>query len=171
MEILNQFGFDIKLFVAQIINFVILVFLFKKFLYKALLKQIQERNTKIKKGLTDAEAAEKALAHAEAKQDEIIKKAGKEAESIMSNAKKTADEIRENTIAQTKAEADKIMLDAKEQAALELEKVKQQAENIALSIAQSVLEKSLEGLFTENEKKAIIDRNTKQLSSYKKHVS
>lgn len=166
MEILNQFGFDIKLFVAQIINFVILVFLFKKFLYKPLLKQIEDRRLKIQKGLIDAEAAEKALANAEAKQDEIIKKAGKESESIISNAKKTADEIRDNTIATTQEEANKIMKEAKEQAALELEKVKNEAENIALSISRSILEKALDGLFTETEKKAVVERSMKDLKKY-----
>lgn len=166
MEILQNFGFDIRLFVAQIINFLILVFIFKKFLYKPLLKMMQDRETKIRKGLTDAEAAEKALANAEAKQDEIIKKAGKEAERIIDTAKKTSEEIREETVTKSRAEAQKIIAEAQSQGKMELEKVRREAEGIALNISRSILEKALDDMFTATEKKTIIERNMKKVKEY-----
>ena len=165
MEILSQFGFDGRLFLAQIINFLILVFLFKKFLYKPLLKQINTREEKIRKGINDAQLAETALANAEEKQTEIIKKAGLESEKILESAKSTAAEIRETTISKTRLEAEKIMKEAKEQGALELEKVKKEAELIALTISKSILERSLEGIFTESEKKIVMERNIKNIKS------
>ena len=61
MEILDSFGFDPVFFTAQIINFLILAFVFKKFLYKPVLKILSERSRKIAKGLADAENAKLAL--------------------------------------------------------------------------------------------------------------
>ncbi len=46
--------------IAQIINFLILVFLLRKFLYRPVLKVMQEREEKIKAQLTDAEEKQQA---------------------------------------------------------------------------------------------------------------
>ena len=61
MELLNEFGFNPPLFIAQIINFLILSFFFKLLLYKPILKMIKDRQNTIGKGLTDAENARVAL--------------------------------------------------------------------------------------------------------------
>lgn len=167
MEVLDNFGFDIRLFIAQIINFLVLIFLFKKFLYKPLLKTMRDRESKIRKGVTDADMAEKTLAEAEKKQDEIMKKASNEATRIIQEAKKTATDVREETLEKTRVEAQKIVNEAKEQGVLELEKIKREGEKIALTISQSILSRALEGMFTESEKKTIVERNVKNLISMK----
>ncbi len=42
--------------IAQVINFIILMWLLKRYLYKPILKAIDERENKIKAQLNDAEA-------------------------------------------------------------------------------------------------------------------
>jgi hypothetical protein len=83
MEIFEQFGFDLKLFAAQIVNFLVIAFIFKKFLYKPILDTLQKRKAAIKKGLKDAEDASLALEKAEESKEQILNKASKEAESII----------------------------------------------------------------------------------------
>ena len=56
--------------IAQVINFLILVWLLKKFLYKPILNAIDEREKKIADKIKDADA-QKALAH---KEEENFKK-------------------------------------------------------------------------------------------------
>jgi F-type H+-transporting ATPase subunit b len=57
--------------IAQVINFLILVWLLKKFLYKPVLEAIDEREHKIVARLKDAEAKE---VEAQKEQDEFVKK-------------------------------------------------------------------------------------------------
>lgn len=57
--------------IAQIINFLILVWLLKRFLYKPILKAIDEREERIKSQLNDADAKK---AEAKKEQDEFIQK-------------------------------------------------------------------------------------------------
>ncbi len=75
MNILNTFGFQPVLFLAQLVNFLILVYVFKRFLYKPILKTLQERRRVIAKGITDAQDAAKEKAEAEAKKAEAAEAA------------------------------------------------------------------------------------------------
>src|SRR3989344_3618659 len=104
MEILNNFGFEPTFFIAQIINFLILAFIFKKFLYKPILKALSDRAKKVAQGIKDAESAQKALESAEDKKNEIIKAATLEAENIISVTKKESEKTREELLEKARSD-------------------------------------------------------------------
>ena len=54
---IEQFGIDWKLFVSQLINFVIILIVLSFFVYKPVIKNLKERNKKIKEGLDKVEEA------------------------------------------------------------------------------------------------------------------
>jgi F-type H+-transporting ATPase subunit b len=91
-EILTAFGIDWRLIVIQIFNFSILVGILWYFLYTPVLKLLSEREAKIKKGITDAEEAEKALLRADSEKTAILKDAHVEAGQIHARATLTAEE-------------------------------------------------------------------------------
>lgn len=165
MEILSEFGFDLKLFVAQILNFLILAFLFKKFLYKPLLSAVKKREDEIKKGLENAEKAEKAMISAEEKKDEIINKAAKEADKIINESKKSAQEASEKILVETRNESEKIIRNAKEQANLEKEAIEKQISSIAIEASQKILDSIITDLFSEKEKQDILKRSVKKIKA------
>lgn len=165
MEILSEFGFDLNLFIAQIINFLILAFLFKKFLYKPLLGAVKKREEEIKKGLVNAEKAEKALLSAETKKDEIIKKAAKEADEIISESKRSAQEISEKIIEDAKSNSDRIIQNAQEQAVLEKQEIEKQITRVATDAAQKILGSVISDLFTNKEKDEILKRSLKKIKA------
>lgn len=163
MEILNQFGFEPILFAAQIVNFLILAIIFKKFLYKPILKVLKDRQKNIEKGLKDAEEAKIELEAAEEKKDAIIKAASKEAEAILDATKTGAEELKEQILASAKAEAEKIILNAKTQADLSMENVEKRAKKASLDNSMAILDKVLEKMFTRDEKEKILTRSVKTL--------
>jgi F-type H+-transporting ATPase subunit b len=78
---ISQFGIDWKLFLSQLINFVLILIVLKFFVYNPVLKILKERNKKIKEGLDKAEEAGIRL-----KEVDIIGKAKiKEAEATSMN--------------------------------------------------------------------------------------
>jgi len=91
-EILHAFGIDWRLIVIQIFNFGILVGVLWYFLYTPVLNLLNEREAKIKKGLSDAEEAEKALQNAGEEKTAIIKGAHQEAKDITIRATLHAEE-------------------------------------------------------------------------------
>ena len=123
--------------IAQIVNFLFLVFVLAKFAYKPLLNMMEERKNKI---ASDLEAADQAKADAEAVKTEYAEKlanARQEAQTLIDNARKTAQAAHDKIMAETKAEQDLIVANAKE--AIELEKQKAMADVRAQVISLSML--------------------------------
>lgn len=91
-EILQAFGIDWRLIVIQIFNFGLLVGVLWYFLYTPILKLLEEREEKIKKGVVDAEHAEHARKEADVEKIKILKEAHGEASQIVTRGTLHAEE-------------------------------------------------------------------------------
>ena len=139
-------NFNAKL-IAQILNFLILVFVLAKFAYKPVVRIMDERKNKI---AGDLEAAEKAKDEAEAVKAEYAAKlanARQEAQAIIDNARKTAQAAHDKIVAETKAEQDQIIATAKEAIALEKKKamddIRVQVISLSMIAAGKIVEQKL----------------------------
>ena len=119
--------------IAQVLNFLILVFILAKFAYKPLMKIMDDRKNKIAGDLAAAETA---------KTD-----ARQEAQAIIDNARKTAQTAHDKILADTKAEQDQIVKTAKEAIALEkkqaLSEIRAHVINLSLVAASKIVEQKL----------------------------
>ncbi|MGE5041751.1 MAG: F0F1 ATP synthase subunit B [Candidatus Levyibacteriota bacterium] len=163
MEILQNFGFQPTLFIAQIVNFLILAYVFKRFLYKPILKTLKERQKTIAKGLSDAEDAAREKELALSKKEEVLNEAAKEAEKIIDSTKKSAEDLKEEILSEAKKEAEKIITSAKEQADIQMESMEKRAKQASLDNSMAILEKALSSLFTKEERSKILSRSVKEL--------
>src|SRR3990167_3311615 len=93
MEILKDFGVSPILLGAQIINFLIVFYLLKRFLYKPVLDVLRKREDEIKKGLQEAEKGKKLLEETEEKEKKILRNARLKADEMVKNAKAQGEEI------------------------------------------------------------------------------
>ena len=90
-DLLSKLGLDGKLLLAQVANFLVLLFLLRKFAYGPLLRIMKERRTKIEEGLRKAEEADHRLLGA----NETVKGRIREAEAKgMEIVKATEDKAR-----------------------------------------------------------------------------
>lgn len=165
MELLNEFGFDFKLFAAQLVNFLVIAYLFKKFLYKPILATLKKREQAIDKGLKDAEKAAKALEKAETEKDTILDAASKEAERIIKEARSSANEAKESILDDTRKEAEKIMQQTKEQIGLEREQFAKDARGLSLELSQRILEESIKGMFDERTQQQLIKKGISKIKN------
>jgi F-type H+-transporting ATPase subunit b len=72
---LDQFGIDWKLFLSQLVNFILILIVLRLFVYKPVLSIIKKRNDKIKEGLDKAAEADIRLKEVDAIGKEKIKEA------------------------------------------------------------------------------------------------
>src|SRR5258706_8102509 len=93
MDIINSFGINPVLLIAQIVNFLILLYIPKRFAYKPILKLLKERQAKIAESINNTKASEEALEKAIEKEREILKKAQKQAQEIVNEAKKQSESL------------------------------------------------------------------------------
>ena len=117
-QLLEAFGIDARLIIIQIINFLALAGLLSYFLYKPVLKILNEREEKIKQGIKDAEEAAQAKASALEEKQGILTEAQKEAEALDARAKAFAKEKEEEIIAHAQEKAASVIKDAETKSAL-----------------------------------------------------
>lgn len=154
MELLDKLGIDWRLLIAQLVNFLILILILYKFLYRPLLKILEDRKEKIEKGLRDAEQLGVELEKTKELQAEEIKKAKIEAREIIEEAGKRAEAAGAETKQKTKAEVEKLITVAKNQMIAEKEKmmneVKKETVEMVLAVAEKVIGKSMDAKAQKN---------------------
>jgi F-type H+-transporting ATPase subunit b len=163
MKLIEQFGVDPILIAAQIINFLVILYILKRFLYKPLFKVFKERQDLIKASIEKAEASTKALAQAQAKEKAVIKEAQTTATQILKDAKEQSVEMINNAEEATKKQTDKMITEAKEQIAQEAKKAEVQLDKHVAELSVILLKKSLENVFTEEEQSKIVKRAIEKL--------
>ena len=144
-KLINQF--ELGLFFWQVLIFVGLIFLLKKFAWKPILDAVNDREEGIKNALLSAENARKEMLNLQADNQRILQEARLERDNMLKEAR----EIKEKMIADSKVEAQaqglKIIEQAK--AAIESEKnsamaeLKFQVSTLSLSIAEKILKEEL----------------------------
>ena len=122
-ELLAVFGVNWKLLLAQGINFALLLAVLSYFLYKPVLRMIDERREKIAEGVKTAEAASLRLAEAQKKGDGIVGDASREAETLVKTARVRAEEKSAEIVKSAEAQAQGVLSDA----AARAEEAKRQA--------------------------------------------
>lgn len=111
-ELFSQLGIDPKLLLAQAVNFLILLFVLTKFVYKPLMKMVEERRQKIELGVKGGEMAEQIIKDAETEKSGIIKEAGVKAVGIISEAEKNAQKKAQDIATQADKKAQGAMREA-----------------------------------------------------------
>ncbi len=164
MEILNQFGVQPILLAAQVVNFLILLFILKKFLYKPILKVLDDRKKRIEESLKNAEEIEKKLLLTEEEKEKILAKTSLEAQKILDETKKEIEVMKEEGKLQATEIAAQIIKKGEENARAEMDKRQQElmanmAEIVALGITK-VTGKT----FSRKDQKELIEKEVRNLS-------
>lgn len=165
MEILNNFGFEWILFFAQIVNFLIIYWLLKKFLYKPVLKLLEDRKRKITEGLRQAEESAKLLEETIQKEERLIKNAQTESKKIIDEARAQRDEVFKKTEEETKRKVELMLTEARNQIREETSLAEKRLESNVSRLAIEFLEKSLTGLFSDKEQEVVMKNAIKKLKN------
>lgn len=115
-ELIHKLGVDWKLLLAQAVNFFILVFLLKKFLYQPIIELLAKRRKAIEESQANVEHIAKELAAIESRKTAEIEKAKKEADAIVQEAKKLALGRQAEMLKEAEVKVEKMLLEAKRRA-------------------------------------------------------
>lgn len=144
-KLINDFSFG--LFIWQMVIFVGLILLLKKFAWKPILDAVNEREEGIKNALESAENAKKEMQDLQADNQRILQEARVERDSLLKEAREMKEKIVADAKNEAQAQGQKMIEQAK--AAIESEKnaamneLKLQVSTLSLSIAEKVLKDEL----------------------------
>jgi F-type H+-transporting ATPase subunit b len=144
--VLELLDFDATFF-AQILNFIILLFILAKFAYKPLMKVLDARRERV---TNDLETAEKTRTEAEALKNQYsrqLSEARSEATAIVEKANKIGQKVHDDFVAQAQAEKEQLIVSAKQTIENEkqqaLTEVRSQVITLATEIAGKVVDQKL----------------------------
>lgn len=144
-KLINQFEFG--LFFWQILIFVGLIFLLKKFAWKPILDAVNEREEGIKNALLSAENARQEMQNLQADNQRILNEARAERDAMLKEAREMKEKMITDSKNEAQAQGQKMIEQAK--AAIESEKnaamaeLKSQVSTLSLSIAEKLLKEEL----------------------------
>lgn len=115
-ELFATFGINWKLLLIQAVNFGVLLTALTYFLYRPVMKILDERRAKIAEGVQAAEAAGQRLADAKAEADGIVGDGARQAEVLLANARSSADEKGTAIVKDAETRAAAVLRDAEARA-------------------------------------------------------
>ncbi|MEI7509661.1 MAG: F0F1 ATP synthase subunit B [Flavobacterium sp.] len=134
-------------FILEIVLFIALIFLLKKFAWKPILDAVNEREDGIKNALLSAENAKKEMQNLKSDNEKLLAEARAERDVMMKEAREIKDKMINDAKSEAQAAGEKMIAQAK--AAIESEKnaamadLKNQVSSLSLEIAEKVLRDEL----------------------------
>ena len=154
------------LYIWTIITFLLLFYVLAKIAWKPLLSMLEERESLIKRSLSDAETAREELQKINLESEAIITKARTEAQSILSDGKAAAEKIKDDTVAKAKEDASKIREEAKQQIKAEKDRaisdIKKEVVDLSLNVAEKLIKKNI----SEKDNASLIEESLEKIKQY-----
>lgn len=163
-QILDQFGVQPILLLAQVVNFLVLLVILKKLLYKPLLRVLEQRKLSIAQSIKNNEEIEKRLTALSLEEEKRILKAVSEGEKIIKQAQEAGVQIIEEAKIKSEESAEKIIQDANISLQIEKEKVQQEMREDLSNIVTMALEKVVGKTLTGVIQKKMVDETLRRMS-------
>ncbi len=124
-SILSTLGLNVPYFLWHVVNFLVLMWLLWRVLYKPVTRMLDERATRVRESLEHADLAKRQAEQAEADRQALLAETRREAEAIRNRAEEQAKRIGAELQAKAQEDANRILA----QAQANIESSRQQMES------------------------------------------
>lgn len=132
---------DVKLILAQIINFGLLLWLLTKYLYKPIIEVLEKRRAEIEAGLQKSQELEEKLRDFEKEREKQLQEVRSEAQRLIKKARDDAEEIKK-----------KILVEARHDASQQVQKATELARSREAKIFQDLQQEMVDLVIKASEK-------------------
>ncbi|MFL3666852.1 MAG: F0F1 ATP synthase subunit B [Verrucomicrobiota bacterium] len=113
-DITKTFGVNWQLFISQLIAFIVVALVLKKFAYKPVLDMLDQRRERIAQAEANAEKIQAELAETQAERDKVLAEANQKAQEMIDDAKEAAKQVGEAEGQKAVKQAEEIIRKARE---------------------------------------------------------
>lgn len=163
MELLSKLGIDWSLLLAQIANFAILIGILTFFVYKPLLRLLDERRERIRTSMEEVDRIERQAKEMEKRREEELVKIDREVGSVLERAREQAEEMKRDILASAQKEAQELLAKGRQQLSLERARVFAEVQDTLSTAIVRMTEKILEREFSDADQKRLLE-------SLEKHI-
>jgi F-type H+-transporting ATPase subunit b len=161
-------GVNLPLLVVFIINFIVLFILLRLFLYKPVLKMLDERAKRTKEGMELAEATKKEYEQAKGEVQKQIENGRQEAQAIIAQALQTGERLKEESRAEATKQAQVIIDRTRAELESERDKIVEGLRKEFVEIAISAAEKVIQETLDQEKHRKLIEETLQQSTVLKK---
>ncbi|HVO86129.1 MAG TPA: F0F1 ATP synthase subunit B [Candidatus Binatia bacterium] len=155
---IGAFNINLKEFVFQLVTFVIVLYVLKRWALPPLVKTIDDRRKTLEQSLEHAKQTEETLAKAAARSEEILDKARNQADEALAEAKKAAKQAINDAENAAAARAELIVKDAEARLGQERDKLRQELRKELAVLVADVSEKVIEEKLDAKNDMSLIER-------------
>lgn len=141
---IGAFGLNGKIFLAQLVNFGLVLLVLWRFAYRPIVAMLEARSEKIEKSVKEAQEIEKRMKTAEAERERLMKQARLDAQEVVRKSGEDAEARGKAISEKARAEVEKIVAQGKVQLSSEREKmlleVRSEVVNLAILAAEKILD-------------------------------
>ncbi|MFH1620861.1 MAG: F0F1 ATP synthase subunit B [Patescibacteria group bacterium] len=159
---LGSLGINLKLFIAQLVNFGIVVLVLWKWVFTPLTQAMQKRTEEIEIGLEKSLQANKKLEEAVTEKEKALKSARAETHAMIDEAEKSADLVRQDKLNQTKKEIEKVTEEARTKLNTERQNTLQALQHDVAEMVSLAVSRVAVGL-DEKTQRNLVDKAIKEL--------
>ncbi len=147
-EIFTKLGLDMKLIVAQAVNFVLLLIILHRLAYKPILGILEKRADTIDKSLKQAKKIEEELQRTEEDRKKEMKKAREEYRALVAEAEETGKQKKKEITEEARRKTEEIVARAKEEIRSEKEKsvraARQEIADLVIEISRKIIGRNID---------------------------
>lgn len=165
---MEKLGINPIYLTTQIVNFIILLVILKKVVYKPVLEILEKRRKKIEEGLATAEKLAKEKEEIEKAKAKILNEAQKEARAIIERGREQARKVEEELVSQARIKVEEIINRGKKD--IELRRAEMESQLVKRTVEMTIaLTRKLIGEVLDKEKQAqLLKKRLNQFLSQRK---
>ena len=158
-------GINLNIFIAQLVNFIVVLLVLWKFAYKPLVKILDDRSARIEESLKQSEDVACRLVALEKEQDQIIIDAKAAATHILETARADAETRKQEFLVAAKKDVEKVVAHGKDQLKAEKAQMLLEVKHEVIAMVVTATKKILE---TEVDEKSSIKIATEVINKMSK---
>jgi F-type H+-transporting ATPase subunit b len=160
---ISSLGLNLKAFVFQLITFLIVLAILRKWVFPKLVATLEERRKVLEQSLVQARQTEETLQKAQAQASEILKKAREQADNSLADAKTQAKEIISAAEKSGEVSAKRIIDEAEEHLSQERAKLRSELKEELVGLVAATTAKVLRKKISAKEDLELINSSVMEL--------
>ena len=161
----ETFGFNLWMFLSQVVSFAIVALLLRKFAYRPILAVLEQRRQQIAEAQLNSEKIRQQLAESEQRYQEILSKANAQAQKMIDDARSSAAHVAEQKQQEAIAAAEQIVAKAREASAIEHEKTMTELKRELGRLVVDTTAKVTGKVLTSDDQRRLQEEASRQLAS------
>lgn len=156
--VLGSLGINLKLFIAQLINFAIILIVLWRFAFKPIVKVLNDRKKMIDESIENAKKAKTNMEMAEAAYTKKIDEAVARANTMVADGQVKSNEIVALAKQQAHDEVERVIAEARNRIKEEKEKMRKEIKEETVTVVMAAVEKILDEKLDEKKDAALVKK-------------